>query len=63
MEVRYFSLFGLVLTHSLSKLYTVYFLASLLYEECFVEFSEFFSTGSIGWGIGLASLSIFVGVV
>ena len=40
-----------------------FFLVSLLYEECFDKFSYFFSTDSTGWGIGSASLSIFVGVV
>ena len=41
----------------------LFFLASLIREECFEKISKFFSIGSIGWGIGSTSLSIFVGVV
>ena len=43
-------LFGSILTHSESELYTVCFLDSLLYKECSEFFLEIFSISSISWG-------------
>ena len=56
-------MFGLNLINSMSELYTICFLVSLLCKECYDKFSELLLTGSTSWETGSASLSGFVRVV
>ena len=45
------------------RYFLFFILFSLLCEEFFDKILEYFSTSSTDWGIGSASLSIFVGLV